>query len=115
MPDYLETHAIRKGTYKITTAFTDAAGSAVTPTSATWTLTDVSGTVINSREDVVMSPDTSIDTVLQGDDLDFQSGEDNSVERIFTVEAIYSSDEGDDLPSNKEIHFIIDDLEILHT
>ena len=49
MPITLETHANEESTYKITAAFTDAAGDAVTPDSVTYKLTNSVGTVINSK------------------------------------------------------------------
>ncbi len=69
MPATLTTNAVEKSTYIVTAAFTDEDGDAVTPNAGlVWTLTDMNGVVINSREDVSISPDTSVDIVLSGND-----------------------------------------------
>ena len=106
----LTTHANEESTFKITASFTDAEGDAVTPNTIKWTLTDIDGNVINSRSDVSETPATSIDIILSGDDLAFQSGETYVAERILTIEATYNSTEGTDLPLNEEAHFYIDAL-----
>lgn len=106
----ITTHAIEKSTFVITAAFTDAAGSAVTPNTIVYTLTDINGTVINSKSSVSVTPDTSVDIVLSGDDLAMQSGESVIAERLLTIEAVYDSTEGTNMPLNAEVHFYIDDL-----
>ena len=52
----------KNGSHVFTVAITDSGNSdaAVTPDSATWTLYDVDGTIINSRENVVLTPATSM-------------------------------------------------------
>jgi len=111
MTTELTTHAKEKSTFVITAAFTDEDGNAVAPKTLTWTLTDDGGTVINEKEDeVVSSPSASEDIVLSGDDLALQSGEETRGVRILTVEATYDSDAGSDLPLNEEIRFIVDGL-----
>ena len=107
MPSVLSTKAVDKSTYIITAAFTDEDDNAATPTALTWTLTDDSGTVINSREDVeVESPSSSEEIVLSGADLDVGDG---SV-RILTVEGTYNSDAGTGLPLKEQVRFTIEDL-----
>ena len=106
----LTTKANEESTYKITAAFTDAEGTAVTPNTITWTLTDEDGTVINSRSNVSATPSTSIDIVLSGDDLALQSGESYEVNRIITIKAVYDSSEGSGLPLYEEAKFTITDL-----
>jgi len=105
----LELHADEESTYKITAAFTDAAGDAVTPNTITYKLTNSAGTVINSKTAEVVTPDTSVDIVLSGDDLALQTGETGTVERLLTMEAIYDSTEGNDMPLREEATFFIDD------
>ena len=106
----LTTHAKEQSTYKITAAFTDAESVAVTPNTVTWTLSDKAGTVINSRSDVSATPDTSIDIILSGDDLAFQTDETYVAERIITIKATYDSTEGSGLPLYEEASFYIDGL-----
>ena len=75
-----------------------------------YTLTDKSGTVINSRNGESETPAASIDILLSGDDLAIQAGESYLGERILTVEAVYNSTEGTNLPLKAEVHFIVDNL-----
>lgn len=96
--------AADEGTYVITCTFTDADGSAVTPNTLTWDLTDSARATINSRTAVSVSPSTSVDIVLSGDDLDYSDG----VERIFSIEGDYdSSTYGSSLPIKEQAKFNI--------
>lgn len=83
-------------TYAVTVAFTDENGDAVTPSAVTWTLMNLRREVINSREDVSITPGTSVTIVLSGNDL--LVGTDNLVTRELLVKATYDSDLGSDLP-----------------
>ena len=103
-------NAIEGSTYVVTAAFTDEDGDAVTPNTVTWTLTTTNGTVINSREDVSITPDTSVDIVLSGDDLAVGS---NGRYRILTVEAVYDSSYGTDLPLKARCAFEIENLAVV--
>lgn len=103
----LSSLAREKSTYIVTAAFTDEEGIAVTPTSVTWTLTNATGTIINSREDISATPGTSIDIVLTGDDLAIGT---NGTSRVVTVEAVYNSDAGTGLTLKEECRFAIADL-----
>jgi hypothetical protein len=110
----LTTHAMEKSTYVITVAFTDEDGAAVIPTAATWTLTDASGTVINSRTGVAMSPLASTyNIVLSGLDLAMQTGETLVGQRLLTVQATYNSTLGTGLPLKAEVKFIVDGLVVV--
>jgi hypothetical protein len=103
----LTTKARDRSTYIVTAAFTDKAGASVIPDSITWTLTDAAGTIINSREAVAVAvPAASIDIVLSGADLDYDDGR----ARVLLIEAVYDSDEGDNLPSKEECYFEVTDL-----
>ena len=107
MPVKLTTKAVDKSTYVVNCAFKDEDGSAVVPNTLKWTLTDDSGTVINSREDVEVGvPAASYDIVLSGDDLKYSDGR----HRILTIEATYDSDAGDGLPLKESAKFMVDDL-----
>jgi hypothetical protein len=101
MPTTLTTRAVRNSTYVINIAPKDEDDTAVTPDSVTYTLTDRDGNVINSIEDTaIATPSTSMDVVLSGDDLGFQTSEAGmyTVTRYFTVTAQYDSDLEDNLP-----------------
>jgi hypothetical protein len=108
MPTTLTTKAVEKSTYIISCAFKDAAGDAVVPDSITWTLTDENGNVVNDREDVAPTPAESIDIVLSGDDLAVLAN--TSDLRIVTIEWVYDSTEGNNLPGKDEARFRIVDL-----
>lgn len=104
MPTMIKTQAVEESTYVVTVSFFNAAGTAVTPKSATWTLTDKDGAVVNSRNAVTISSlDTSVDIVLSGNDLQIADGK----TRKLLVQAIYDSTEGSDLPLNDELEFQI--------
>ena len=97
-----------KGTAVLGVAFTDEDDSAVTPSAITWTLTDINGTIINSRDAVSITPATSIDIVMSGDDLSLSEG--IGVIRVVTVEYTYSSSYGTGLPEKDQAKFSIKDL-----
>jgi hypothetical protein len=105
-------HLAEEGTGVFTCTFRDEAGAGVTPSSATWTLTDTSGAVINSREDVAISSlAASVNIVLSADDLAISPGFSGAAEeRVLTVEFVYDSDAGSDLPGKGECRFFIDQL-----
>ena len=105
-------YAVEKSTYIVTLTFTDEDNDPVTPATGTWTLTDEDGTVINSREDeVISSLDTSVDVVLSGDDLAVSDGFTGKSEwRIFTFEGTYNSDLGVGLPLRDQLKFPVYNL-----
>ncbi len=89
--------------------FTDAAKTPIAPISATWTLTDLSKNVINSRQDVTISSlGTSATIVLSGDDLVCQPIDKDDAIRALGVEWIYNSTEGNNLPGKAQIGFTIE-------
>lgn len=108
------TVAREEGTLVVQCVFTDEAGSAVSPNTLTWTLSDRQGTIINSREnEVVPGVDIASTTyiVLSGNDLAFLSTEVGAeAERIFTLKGTYDSTYGNDLPLNYEVMFYIPNL-----
>ncbi len=110
----LSTNAKERSTYRLTVTFFDERTPpvAVTPNSITWTLSDINGTVINSREDVSVTPASTVNIILRGDDLALDSAAYNA-DRIVTVKATYDSTAGSDLPLNEEIRFSIDDLQVI--
>jgi hypothetical protein len=107
MPTVLTTKAVEKSTYIVTASFTDEDGNAATPNALTWTLTDGSGNVVNERSDVVIAPSSSVEIVLQGDDLATTL----SSVRYLTLEGNYDSDAGSNLPIKDEVRITIEDLE----
>ncbi len=107
----LTTVGREKGTYAISSSFTDEDGSAVTPDSLNWSLSTTGGTIINSRTNVsVASPASTTTVVLKGDDLAMQTGESGIVRRRFTWQGTYTSSLGSGLPLKEECEFPLEDL-----
>jgi hypothetical protein len=102
------TRATEKSTFVVTASFADESGDAVTPNALTWTLSKTDGTAINSREDISATPDTSVDIVLSGDDLQVFAGD--NYQRVLTLKGDYDSDLGSGLPLNDELYFSVEDL-----
>jgi hypothetical protein len=77
----------------------------VTPESVVWSLTDVNGNIINGRDDVSLTPATTVAAVCYGDDILLDDGE----ERRITFDCVYNSVEfGSNLPLSKQASFQID-------
>jgi hypothetical protein len=107
MGTLLNVIAMERSTLVIRAAFTDEDGNAVVPDSLTWTLTDRSGTTINSRKDVVVgTPAAEVDIVLSGDDLEVTS----DAERWVTIEGTYTSTLGAGLPLTAAAMFVVENL-----
>ena len=109
----LSTKAPEKGTYVINAAFYDEDDNEVVPNSASWTLTDRQGNIINGREDVsITGLSTSVDVVLSGDDLKIIHGQDEE-ERFFLVKYSYDSSLGSGLESYDEVSFLVKNFKAL--
>ena len=102
----ITTEVVEEGSIAFTCAFTDEEGTATVPDSITWTLTDASGNVMNSRAAVSVSPAASVTIVLSGDDLSIGT---YGRQRRLLVEWIYTSSLGT-LPQKEEISFNITNL-----
>jgi len=97
--------AVEKSTFIITANFFNEDDNAVIPNNIKWTLSDSSGDIINSREDVVIVvPAATVTIVLSDDDLAII---DTDLNRFFTIEADYDSALGSGLPLNEELQFKI--------
>jgi hypothetical protein len=89
-------------------SFFDEDGTAVTPSAATWTLTDDHGSVINSRSAVSETPASTVTIVLSGADL--AASDPLQLNRRLLIEWTYNSTAGTGLPGKHEASFDIDDL-----
>jgi hypothetical protein len=90
--------------------FKNEFGVAMVPKSATWTLTNENGVVVNSRRRVVISPlASSVDIRLSGLDLAVSKGK-TVQNRVFTVEAVYDSSFESDIPLNDACIFTVENL-----
>lgn len=104
----LETQAPEEGAYSIALTFKDEAGTALIPTTLTWTLTDEAGTVINSRTAVSLTPAATTKVVMSGNDLTVTDTKKRR--RIVTLNGTYTSTYGTGLPLTEEIRFTIRDM-----
>jgi len=93
-------YAVALSTFFVDLTFRDETDQEKAPDSATWTLKDEDGAVVNSREDEEISSPTSEETiVLSGDDLALPAGfTGKSENRVFIVSAVYDSDDLADAP-----------------
>lgn len=105
----LSVKAGEESTYIVTAVFSDADGTTVVPVSASWSLRDSNHNIVNSRQDVSITPATTITVVLSGDDLVYTPITKGT--RVFTIKAVYnSSTYGNGLTLNDECTFEIDPL-----
>jgi len=103
------TEAVEESTCVIKCVFTDEDGNAVIPATLTWTLTDISGNIINSRENVsVAVPASTTYITLTGDDLALTAGRDQ--DRILLVEGTYDSAYGTGLNIKDSARFTVKNL-----
>lgn len=110
MPVRLTDKAVERSTFVLTISFYDENGELVTPTSATWTLTDSAGDIINSREDVTISSlSSTVNVVLSGLDLALSDSVSDPVRKML-VKGAYNSTLGTGLPLRDQITFEIDNL-----
>lgn len=107
------TSAYEKSTYIITVAFYDEDGTALTPVSGNWSLTNGVGAIVNSRDQVTISGiAASQDIVLGEADLTIVGSADKT--RVFTVEAVYNSvDHGNSLPLKSSARFKVINLDAI--
>lgn len=109
MPTTLTIHATERSTYVITAAFADEDGESSVPNDLTWTLTDRAGRIINSRENVIVTPASEIDIVLTDDDLQLGSSLSGDT-YILLIEGTYDSTLGTGLSLRDQARFTIDNL-----
>ena len=107
--EVLKYRPAEQGTFALQLDFAAAAGTALPPNSAHWTLTDANGNIINGREDVEIStPAASENLVLSGLDLELDDPEDNV--RVLLIKWTFSSDLGTDLPMHRQLCFEIENM-----
>lgn len=106
----IDTSVNEKSSAVFTVDFVNELGAPVTPNSAMWTLHTEIGTVINSRQDVTITPlASSVEIVLNNDDLQLV-GDDDSGYRYLLVEAEYDSPSQSGLKLNEQARFQINDF-----
>jgi hypothetical protein len=106
--EVLTEKAAEKGTYAFQVDFTDADDAALVPGSIQWTLTDRAGNTINDQSAVTVTPASSINVVLSGDDLALPKI--NDPVRLVLVEWDFTSSLGSNLPMKLQVCFEIDNM-----
>lgn len=113
MPLILTGTAVRGGSVGMKITIVDENGDALVPTAATWTLTDLEGSVINSRTDVAISPLASEMTVLMsGDDLAISDATNEYEIELFTFEGTYDPGDASAAPIRESGEFPVYNTEI---
>ena len=103
----LTAEAVEQSTYIVPVTFRDEQGQAIAPTTATWTLTNEYGVVVNGRTAVPLSPlAATVNVVLTGADLRMMGELDNR-KRLLLIEATYNSSLGAGLHLREEIEFTV--------
>jgi len=103
--------APERGTFGITVQLTSKQfGTAIIPESLNWTLTRLDGTIVNNREEVSVTPASSVTLTLTDDDLAIFAND--RYTRIVTLQGLYNSNLGTDLPLIDEIYFEITPMQI---
>ena len=87
----LSVDVLEGGTVIVGASFEDSKGSSVTPNTLTYTVLNEYEEVVNSLKDQTISPSSSIEVTLSGDDLP-------AGKLYFLVEGTYDSDAGSNLP-----------------
>jgi hypothetical protein len=113
MPTQLTEYAVEKSTFAIVAVFTDEDGDAVTPDLVTWSLSNSSGTIINSLEDVSETPASTVTIVLSGDDLQLLDSSNDYEERHCEISAVVDTDLGDNLPLKDSATFRVLNLKTI--
>lgn len=100
--------ANEQSTFVIRYTFRDEDKQPVAPSSINWTLLRLDGSVVNGREDVPLTPATTVPVVLSGEDLKLWPVDDG-LRRLF-FSGTYDSTLGENLPFTDEIEFEIENL-----
>ena len=100
-----------QGTAIITHAFTDFSGTSMVPNTIVWSLLEADGTVVNSRQQVIVAtPAASIDVVLSGDDLAILDSQKIELRYLVIEYTFDDSTYGNNLPGKEEVEFRIINL-----
>lgn len=97
MPGRLGLSSEENGSYVVTAAFTDEDGDAVIPNAITYSLLLNNGQIINSRDEVSVTPASSVEILVYGDDLQYIG------DVTMLIEWTYDSSLGNNIPGKDEI------------
>ncbi len=112
MPITVTEHAREESTFPLTVAFTYKSGTVsvgFTPNTVLWTLNDENGNLINNRTSVVATPGSSVNIVLEGDDLTI-TGTVRKIVKLLLEGTYNSTTFGDNKPYTEEATIVIDNL-----
>lgn len=101
--------AREKGSAEVTITFRDTNSNLITPNTATWSLFDSRGLVVNSRSQVAISGLASSKTILLSG-LDLAITSESGGERVFVVEYTYNSTLGTNIPDKDYARFSIENV-----
>ena len=92
--------------------FEDEEGTALAPTTLTWSLVDEDNAIVNSRQDVsITTPSSTEVIVLSGDDLIAVENEEGIHTHLWLViQGTYTSDLGIDLPFKDQVRFSVEPI-----
>lgn len=120
----LKTRATEQGTLILEGTATVGTSAVVPNGDVLWTLTKLDGTVINSRQDVSVTPSGSLITIALSDN-DLQMFSDDPVQsvklgttvvrlkvgkRVLLVEFTYNSSVGNNLPVKDQVFFQVEEV-----
>ena len=112
MPITVTEHAREESTFPLTVAFTYTSGTVsvgFVPNTVLWSLKDKDGTTINNRSNVSATAGSSVNIVLQGDDLAI-TGTVRKIVKLLLEGTYNSTTFGNNLPYTEEATIIIDNL-----
>lgn len=104
----LKKKAKEQGTYIVRYSFLDENEEPAAPEAMSWSLFRSPGVVVNERDGIELPVDTTVTIVLQGADL-ARFDNDNGA-RYLTLEGVYNSTLGENLPYTDELVFEVEDL-----
>ena len=114
MPLILTGRAVEEGSVGVKITILDEDGDGVTPSAATWTLTDLSGNVIDTRTDIAITPLASEMTVLlKGDNLALTSQSSAYEMRLFTFEGTYDPGDASATPIKESGEFPVYNMTVV--
>lgn len=111
MPVTIAEHAKEESTFPLTVEFSYLSGTVsvlFAPNTILWSWADKDGNIINSRSSVSLAASSSVNIVLEGDDLAI-SGTFRKIGKLL-VEGTYNSTFGNNKPYTEEATIIIDNL-----
>ena len=106
---HLDKIAQEEGTYPVKFIFKDSLRQeieAAAITAVSWWLTDMTGTIVNSKSEVLVAVITNpLYLIISGDDLQILDKDNGYENRLITLKGTYDSDLGNALPFTYAVSF----------